>query len=138
MAEQDTPFKQVSNGAAVAGSSKGNRQPYAPKNTLTAAVGYRVASWNAQLEAVHVGKQYSDFAETNEVPNTALGATGQFGEIASYTIYNAAVNYKFEPYKTTVFVTGKNLFDKDYITDRTRGILTGMPRLVQVGVRYDF
>ena len=41
-------------------------------------------------------------------------------------------------YKTTVFVTGKNLFDKDYITDRTRGILTGMPRLVQVGVRYDF
>ena len=138
VAKQDTPFTQVSNGAAVAGSAKGNRQPYAPKNTLTAAVGYRVAGWNAQLEAVHVGKQYADFAETGDVPNTALGATGQFGEIASYTIYNAAVNYTFEPYKTTVFVTGKNLFDKDYITDRTRGILTGMPRLVQVGVRYDF
>lgn len=138
VADQDSPFRQVSNGAVVSGSAKDNRQPYAPKNTLTAALGYKVGVWNAQLEAVHVGKQYSDFAETGDVPNTALGLTGQFGEISSYTIYNAALNYKYEPYKTTFFVTGKNLFDKDYITDRTRGILTGMPRLVQVGVRYDF
>jgi len=139
VAEQDTPFRQVSNGAAViAGSAKGNRFPYAPKNTLTAALGYKLGAWNASVEAVHVGKQYSDFAETGDVPNTALGLTGQFGEIASYTIYNASLNYQYEPYKTTFFVTGKNLFDKEYITDRTRGILTGMPRLVQVGMRYDF
>jgi len=138
VAKQDSPFMQLSNGAVVAGSAKGNRQPYAPENTLTAALGYKVGMWNAQLEAVHVGKQYSDFAETGDVPNTVLGLTGQFGEIASYTIYNAALNYQYKPYKTTFFVTGKNLFDKDYITDRTRGILTGMPRLVQVGVRYDF
>lgn len=134
VAEQDTPFKQVSNGAAVAGSQAGNRQPYAPKNAFTAALGYRVGAWNTQLEAVHVGKQFSDFAETGD----AVEATGQFGEIASYTIFNAALNYKYEPYKTTFFITGKNLFDKDYITDRTRGILTGMPRLIQVGARYDF
>ena len=138
VAEQDSAFTQVSNGAAVAGSKAGNRQPYAPKNTLTAALGYKMGRWNTQLEAVHVGKQYSDFAETGDVPNTALGATGQFGEIASYTIFNAAINYKYAPYKTTLFITGKNLFDKDYITDRTRGILTGMPRLIQVGARYDF
>ena len=138
VAEQDSPFAQVSNGAAVSGSKAGNRQPYAPKNTITAALGYKMGRWNTQLEAVHVGKQYSDFAETGDVPNTALGATGQFGEIASYTIFNAALNYKYEPYKTTFFITGKNLFDKDYITDRTRGILTGMPRLIQVGARYDF
>ena len=138
VAEQDAPFRQVSNNAIVGGSQSGNRQPYAPKNTITAALGYKMGQWNTQLEAVHVGKQFSDFAETGAVPNTVLGATGQFGEIASYTIYNAALNYKYEPYKTTFFVTGKNLFDKDYITDRTRGILTGMPRLVQVGMRYDF
>lgn len=138
VAEQDTPFRQVSNGAVVSGSAKDNRQPYAPKNTLTAALGYKVGVWSTQLEAVHVGKQYSDFAETVDVPNTALGLTGQFGEISSYTIYNAALNYQYKPYKTTFFLTGKNLFDKEYITDRTRGILTGMPRLVQVGVRYDF
>ena len=138
VAEQDAPFRQVSDNSVVLGSAKGNRQPYAPKNTLTAALGYKIGSWNAQLEAVYVGSQFADFAETGDVPNTALGLTGQFGEIASYTIYNAALNYKYAPYKTTIYVTGKNLFDKEYITDRTRGILTGMPRLVQVGARYDF
>jgi Fe(3+) dicitrate transport protein len=138
VAEQDDPFRQVSNNAVVAGSAKGNRQPYAPKNTVTAALGYKMNNLNAQLEAVHVGEQYSDFAETGSVPNNALGQTGQFGEIGSYTIWNAAINYKYTPYNTTFFVTGKNLLDKEYIVDRTRGILTGMPRLVQVGVRYDF
>ena len=138
VAEQDDPFRQVSNNAIVAGSAKGNRQPYAPKNTITAAFGYKMNNWQTELEAVHVGKQFSDFAETSDVPNTTLGLTGQFGEIASYTIFNAAVNYRYEPLKTTFFVTGKNLFDKEYIVDRTRGILSGTPRLVQVGARYDF
>ncbi|WP_305328287.1 TonB-dependent receptor domain-containing protein [Methylotenera sp.] len=133
VAEQDSPFRRFDTNAIVGGSAKGNRQPYAPENTLTVALGYKVGGWNAQLEAVHVGEQYADFAETK-----VAALNGQNGEIASYTIYNAALNYKYEPYKTTFFVTGKNLLDKDYITDRTRGILTGMPRLVQVGARYDF
>lgn len=138
VAEQDDPFRQVTNNPLTnnliaGGSKKGNRQPYAPKNTLTAALGYKIGQWDAQIEAVHVGNQYADFAET-ETPT----ADGQRGEIASYTIYNAAVNYKLPQYKTTVFLVGKNIFDKDYIVDRTRGILTGMPALIQVGARYDF
>jgi Fe(3+) dicitrate transport protein len=138
VAEQDSPFRQVSNNAIVIGSKAGNRQPYAPQNTVTTSLGYKIGSWDAQLEAVHVGKQFSDFAETGDVPNTALGLTGQFGEIAGYTIFNTALNYRYEPYKTTFYVTAKNFFDKEYIVDRTRGILTGMPRLLQAGVRYDF
>lgn len=138
VAEQDDPFRQVSNNVVVAGSAKGNRQPYAPKNTMTTSLGYKMNDWNAQVEAVYVGKQFSDFAETGDVPNTALGATGQFGEINSYTVWNASLNYKYKPYKTTFFIAGKNLFDKEYIVDRTRGILIGMPRLIQVGARYDF
>lgn len=133
VAEQDSPFRNVSTKAIVGGSESGNRQPYAPKNTVTAALGYKVGNWDAMIEAVHVGRQYADFAETK-----AVDATGQFGEISSYTIYNAAVNYKLPEYKTTLFLVGKNIFDKDYIVDRTRGILTGMPALVQVGARYDF
>lgn len=132
-AEQDSPFQNVVTLADIAGSQSGNRQPYAPKNTLTAALGHKFGAWDAQIEAVYVGEQYADFAET-EAPT----ADGQKGEISSYTIYNASVNYKYEPYHTTFFVTGKNLFDKEYIVDRTRGILTGMPRLIQVGMRYDF
>lgn len=133
VAEQDKPFTRVDNNEAVTGSQSGNRQPYAPKNTLTAALGYKMNNWNVQLEAVHVGKQYADFAET-ESPT----ADGQKGEIASYTIYNAAINYALPTYKTTLFLVGKNIFDKDYIVDRTRGILTGTPALIQLGMRYDF
>lgn len=133
VAEQDSSFRRVDNNAIVGGSKSGNRQPYAPKNTVTAALGYKVGNWDAMIEAVHVGRQYADFAETK-----AVDATGQFGEISSYTIYNAAVNYKLPEYQTTLFLVGKNIFDKDYIVDRTRGILTGMPALVQVGARYDF
>lgn len=114
-------------------SQSGNRQPYAPKNTITAALGYRVGQWDAMVEAVHVGRQYGDFAETE-----AVDATGQNGEISSYTIYNAALNYRVPEHKTTLFLVGKNIFDKEYIIDRTRGIITGMPALIQVGVRYDF
>jgi Fe(3+) dicitrate transport protein len=133
MAEQDDAFRRVDTNVVVGGSEKGNRQPYAPKNTLTAALGYKINQWDIQIEAVHVGKQYADFAET-KTPS----ANGQRGEIASYTIYNAAVNYKLTKYKTNLFLVGKNIFDKDYIVDRTRGILTGMPALIQVGARYDF
>lgn len=133
IAEQDQAFRRVDTNAVIAGSGSDNRQPYAPKNTITAGLGYKVGSWDAQIEAVHVGKQFADFAETK-----GPTADGQRGELSSYTLYNAAINYRYEPYKTTLFLTAKNLFDKEYIADRTRGILTGMPRLVQVGVRYDF
>jgi Fe(3+) dicitrate transport protein len=37
-----------------------------------------------------------------------------------------------------VFVSVKNLFDQNYIVDRTRGILPGSPRLVQAGFKLDF
>jgi len=36
------------------------------------------------------------------------------------------------------FLTVKNLTDRVYIVDRTRGIQLGMPRLVQAGVRVNF
>lgn len=134
IAKQDSPFVKVVGGSIVTGSRAGNRQPYAPENSVTAAMGYKIGTWNTIVEAVHIGKQYSDFAETG----LAVDSTGQFGEISSYTIVNASFNYRYEPSKTTFFVTAKNLFDKEYIVDRTRGILTGMPRLIQAGVRYDF
>lgn len=132
VAEQDTVFRTVA-GAAVGGSSTGNRQPYAPKNTVTASMGYKFGNLDTMIEAVHIGRQFADFGETQ-----AVDVTGQNGEISSYTIYNAAINYKLPEHKTTLFLVGKNIFDKEYIVDRTRGILTGMPALVQVGARYDF
>lgn len=133
IAEQSSPFRRVDNNVAIGGSASGNRQAYAPEHTLTAAFGYRKGNWDAMLEAVHVGEQFADFAETR-----AQNATGINGQIKSFTIFNAAINYKMPQHRTTLFLVGKNIFDREYIVDRTRGILVGMPALVHVGARYDF
>lgn len=129
-AEQTEAFRNVASGAVV--GVQGNRQAYAPEHTLTAAVGYGIGPFRGEIEAQYVGSQYSDFA------NTVLPtADGQKGEIAAYTVWNTALNYRFDK-ALSAFVTGKNLFDKTYIVDRTRGIQVGMPRLIQVGVKYAF
>jgi len=129
-AEQTEAFRNVSTGETV--GSQGKRQAYAPENTLTAAVGYEVGAIKGELEAQYVGSQYSDFANT-----VAPTADGQKGEIAAYTVWNASLNYRFDK-ALSAFVTGKNLLDKTYVVDRTRGILVGMPRLIQIGVKYAF
>ena len=121
-------------GQIVVGSASGNRVPYAPENLLTTTLGYNhPVGVEARVEAVYVGSQFSDFANS-----AAPNGTGQVGEIASYTIWNTALNYIIPQTSLTVFITAKNLFDKVYITDRTRGIQVGSPRLIQSGVEYRF
>jgi len=132
-AEQTEPFRNVATGAVTGGSAEGLRQPYAPEHTLTAGVGYGVNAFRGEIEAQYVGEQYSDFANT-EAPS----ASGQTGLIDGYTVWNLALNYDLQPKRTTLFFTAKNLFDETYIVDRTRGIQVGMPRLVQVGMKYAF
>ena len=131
-AKQTTAFRRVDTQAIVAGSAAGLRQPYAPEQTLTAAMGYATGPLRAEIEAQHVGAQFSDFANT-----VAPSANGQTGEIAAHTVWNVALNYRFDK-SLSGFLTAKNLADKVYITDRTRGIQVGQPRLVQVGVKYAF
>ncbi len=137
-AEQKTAFRRVDTNAIVnngagGNSEAGNRMPYAPKHLLTAAIGYKLASVDTQLEAVHVGEQFSDFANTE-----AASANGQLGKIAAYTILNATLNYHFQPQQIKLFVAVKNLADKTYIVNRTHGILPSSPRLVQAGINYSF
>ena len=95
------------------------------------------------VEAVQVGAQFSDFGNVGDAAgDTRLTATerqsGQFGRIDAFTVFNATANYNLPQYKLTLFVTVKNIADKVYIVDRTRGILPGAPRLIQAGLRGDF
>jgi Fe(3+) dicitrate transport protein len=144
-AEQSTVFTQVANPVLAAGNSAaGNRLPYAPRKTATIGVGYLHASGlDVNVEAVHVGAQFSDFGNVADAASDArLTATeqqsGQFGRISAFTVFNATANYNLPQYKLTLFLTVKNLADKVYIVDRTRGILPGAPRLIQAGLRWDF
>lgn len=116
-------------------SVSGNRLPYAPKNFLTASIGYaHPRGFDGFLETVYVGSQFGD--DLNRTNPTS--ANGQTGLIPSYTIWNATANYKVEKLRTTFFITAKNLFDRLYITDRARGILPGPPRAVHAGFRFNF
>jgi Fe(3+) dicitrate transport protein len=81
---------------------------------------------------------YSDFNNTHEPENNPTGPNGQAGVIGSHVIFNLALNYQVEPLGTTFFFAVKNLGDREYIVDRTRGIQVGMPRMIQFGARYAF
>ncbi len=112
----------------------GNRLPYTPETLLTTSVGYSHANgFQAFIENVYIGDQFGD--DLNAVTPTA---NGQIGPIDSQSYWNATANYTLERWKTTFFITGKNLADKTFIVDRSRGLIPSSPRLVQAGINVKF
>jgi Fe(3+) dicitrate transport protein len=85
------------------------------------------------VEAVHVSEQFGD--DLNTVAPTA---DGQRGLIPAHTFWNATLNVDVASMRSTFFVSIKNALDELYIVDRTRGILPGMPRTVQVGIKFKY
>ena len=111
----------------------GHRLPYAPRATLTAAAGYGYrATFDVRLEAVRVGGQYAD-----ALNSAATIADGQQGLLPAHTLWNAAATWAFLRH-TSAFISLTNLFDARYVADRTRGLLPGAPRTVQLGMSQGF
>jgi len=131
LSEYCTPERRIT---PTSCSITGNRLPYTPKTLLTSSIGYsHSAGVDASVENVFIGRQFGDdLNAVNPRPNAQLGA------IPAQTYWNATVNYKVERWKTTFFVTAKNIFDRTFIVDRSRGILPSSPRLVQGGVNVKF
>lgn len=124
--------------SAVSGSGTvlitGNRLPYAPETLITASAGWtHRRGANLMVEMVHTGRQFGD--DLNTVNSSA---DGQRGAIPGNVIWNATVNLPLEEWRTTAFVTVKNLLDRMTLVDRVRGMLPGSPRLVQAGFRWEF
>jgi len=127
-----TRFSNVSGFGNV--SVSGNRLPYAPEQLFTGGLGYLLPSGSQiYLEAVHIGEQFGDDLNTAEPT-----ADGQRGLIPASTILNATVNVEVPMLNSTFFVTVKNALDREYIVDRSRGILPGSPRLVQAGFTFRY
>lgn len=115
-------------------SVSGNRLPYAPEQLFTGGIGYLLPSGSQMyVEAVHLGEQFSDDLNT-------VGPTpdGQRGLIPASTIVNASLNVEVPMLNSTFFVAVKNAFDRNYIVDRSRGILPGSPRLFQAGFTFRY
>ncbi|MDZ7637616.1 MAG: TonB-dependent receptor [Bryobacterales bacterium] len=112
----------------------GNRLPYAPEHAVTSSVSYHhPRGLHAFVESVYVGGQFGDDLNIR-------GGTpdGQRGAIPSQMYWNATVSYPVEQWRTTFFTSVKNVFDRLYMVDRSRGIIPGMPRVAQVGMEVRF
>jgi Fe(3+) dicitrate transport protein len=67
-----------------------------------------------------------------------MSANGQVGRIGGTTLANLALNWKPAEQQFGVFLAVKNAFDRQYIADRSRGILPGVGRQLPVGVEPDY
>jgi len=112
----------------------GNRLPYTPEQLLAATLGVRAKfGLSVELEGVYTSSAFTDDLNTVEVtPN------GQRGEMPGYTVWNLSANYPVEAWNLNLFATVKNLTDELYVVDMSRGLVPGMPRLVQGGFEVRF
>ncbi len=112
----------------------GNRLPYAPMTTASITTGYRHAlGLDVQLESQHVAAQFADDL------NTVAGSSdGQRGLIPAHTYLNLAVSWRVPSRGVSLFLALKNLDNRTFIVDRSRGILPNHPRLMQVGTVWRF
>ena len=112
----------------------GNRLPYTPEHLLAATVGLRTGfGFELALEGVYTSAAYTDDLNTEEVV-----ADGQRGEMPGYTVWNLSANYDLDACACRVYATAKNLTDKLYVADMSRGLIPGMPRTVQAGFEFSF
>lgn len=135
------------------GELDGNDVPEIPRNAGSLTVGVEHgAGWHLSATLSHFGRFFTDLANTREriladedgVP-VAPGSTLEIrepavlGEVASHTIYSARASYKFgSSPQTTLWVQGRNLTDKTFVTDHENGLRPGAERSVIAGVTLRF
>jgi Fe(3+) dicitrate transport protein len=117
------------------GKNSGNLLPYAPEHSFNANADVELRSgWGGQVAVRYVGPQFSD--EANTVPEDV---TGRIGRIDGYGVADATVHYHHRSSGLTFRLTGKNLFDSDFIVARRpEGIFTGGYQQFLFGVRWDY
>jgi Fe(3+) dicitrate transport protein len=80
---------------------------------------------------VAISEQFGDAANTR-----VLVADGQQGPLAGNVLWNVTANLPVPGTSLSAWVAVKNLTDRTVVVDRTRGLLPGLPRLVQMGMAY--
>jgi Fe(3+) dicitrate transport protein len=88
---------------------------------------------NARIGADYVSEQ-----EPDAIGRLSDPVTGTAGKIPSYTLVNASVSFKPQGSKATLFLSGQNLADREYLASRVDGMVAGRGRTVFGGIRYDF
>ncbi len=124
-------FSSIAGLGAV--SVTGNRLPYAPEWMGRAAVGFDTGVIQAEFEGVYTGEMFTD-----DVNSVTPSANGQRGLIDDAWQFNLAAAYKIPNTQVKLTLAVRNLADKTFIVDRSRGILVNEPRAATVGVDLAF
>ncbi|HRX90227.1 MAG TPA: TonB-dependent receptor [Steroidobacteraceae bacterium] len=111
----------------------GNRLPYAAERLANASFGLA----SARGITLQVSANYTSSLYTDDLETVAVTADGQRGRIGGATVWNATAQYQLRD-GLTMFASAKNLSDKLYVVDMSRGLIPGAPRLVQLGLDYRF
>jgi Fe(3+) dicitrate transport protein len=115
-------------------SVAGNYVPEVPREVAYLTAGIESSSgWNASVSWIYRGSFFTD------VENTPYGVDpeGENGEVPSVWLLAARVNYTVDlnGVQTVFFVSGENLTDELYITDREDGLKPGIGRTVMAGAK---
>ncbi|HML93574.1 TonB-dependent receptor [Methyloceanibacter sp.] len=116
------------NGQSVAG----NYVPEVPREFAYLTVGIEsLKGWNASISWTYRGSFYTD------EDNTPFGGDpeGENGEVPSVWLLSARGNYTIPDTNMALFVSGQNLTDELYITDREDGVKPGIGRTIMAGAR---
>jgi len=82
------------------------------------------------MENNSISRQFGD--DLNTIDSTL---DGQRGALPGQMYWNGTFNYKVEKLKSTIFFTVKNVLDRTFVVDRSRGMLPSSPRLIQTGIK---
>jgi Fe(3+) dicitrate transport protein len=134
----------------------GNRVPETPWHVAALTLGIEKKTgwrWDASATWTYRGSFYTDAANTAygyggevECETDDLGAVteceveeiGEGGAVPSIWLLSARFNLDIGDTGASVFVSGSNLLDKVYITDREDGMKIGLGRTIWTGFKYKF
>ncbi len=113
-------------------SVAGNFVPEVPREFAYLTAGIEsTAGWNASVSWTYRGAFFTD------EDNTPFGGDpeGEDGEVPGVWLLSARANYTIPDTNFVLFVSGQNLTDKIYITDREDGLKPGIGRTLMAGAR---
>lgn len=128
------PAFRVNNYQLISRDTNGNFLPYVPRDAYTLSAGYSIATgYYARLEYQYVGKQFSDLQNTKDE-----SVNGSNGVIPAYGLVNSSFGFKHPEQKWSLFVNGKNLQDREYVSGRLPiGIQPGPFRQINFGISFE-
>lgn len=137
-------FTKTSQNSAIDGVFSGERLAYAPEHMASVNVGYQhPVGIDVRFGVDYISKQEEDTAFRSYINNARFNAvdaalSGLSGDIPAYTLLNASFNFKPIGSRTTYFLSGHNLADREYLASRVDGMSVGRGRQIFGGVRLDF